>query len=315
MRPCEEYAALLDAYVDGELDAAGMDRVRSHLEDCPGCRAYVDDALAIRAAFPDVEDTEVPAGFAEAVSAAIRAGAAPQRKRHASWTKVLAPLAACCAIVLLLANLPGVGGDTLRATGEGASRNAAATEDEAASAPPEEAGGAAAEDTGEADAAAEDPAPSLYMAQQEPPETEGASGGAAGERSTAVRPAEAAVPEDAEAEDQLQPTVNAALVDPEEPEAGSQKGTDGSAALNALPADPETEDAGWFATLTVAPEQADAALDALPPEVPVSSDPDTGGTVYWLTAEQFADLLEQLGDPAYEAGGQGSMARVILLPA
>ena len=64
MKYCEDCAALLDLYVDGELSPDDMDRVRAHLETCSGCRAYVDDALAIRAAFPDVEDTEVPTGFA-----------------------------------------------------------------------------------------------------------------------------------------------------------------------------------------------------------------------------------------------------------
>ena len=86
MRPCDEYAALLDDYVDGELTPAEADRVRDHLTVCPGCRAYVDDALAIRAAFPDAEDTEVPEGFAEGVSAAIRAGAAPRRTRRGCST-------------------------------------------------------------------------------------------------------------------------------------------------------------------------------------------------------------------------------------
>ena len=52
MKCCEEYAALLDPFVDGELTPEEMERVREHLEDCPGCRAYVDDALAIRAGFP-----------------------------------------------------------------------------------------------------------------------------------------------------------------------------------------------------------------------------------------------------------------------
>lgn len=106
MNICEEYAALLDPYVDGELTAEEMLRVQEHLDGCPACRAYVDDALAIRAAFPGVEDTEVPEGFAEAVSAAIRAGAAPQKRRRPWWARSLAPLAACCAVVILLARMP-----------------------------------------------------------------------------------------------------------------------------------------------------------------------------------------------------------------
>ena len=47
-----ENTALLDAFVDGELTSEEMISVQSHLDECPECRAYVDDALAIRASFP-----------------------------------------------------------------------------------------------------------------------------------------------------------------------------------------------------------------------------------------------------------------------
>lgn len=76
MKYCEEYAALLDLFVDGELSGPEMAQVGDHLAKCPGCRAYVDDALAIRAGFPDVEETAVPEGFAESVMERIREDAA-----------------------------------------------------------------------------------------------------------------------------------------------------------------------------------------------------------------------------------------------
>ena len=135
MKYCEDCAALLDLYVDGELSPEDMDRVRSHLETCPGCRAYVDDALAIRAAFPDVEDTEVPTGFAESVMSAVQAAAqerpaAPQaKKRH--WGRVLLPLAACCAIVILLHGVTGSKNSPVEfATASSAADTAAITESE-----------------------------------------------------------------------------------------------------------------------------------------------------------------------------------------
>ena len=109
MKYCENFAALLDPFVDGELSPGEMARVQAHLDECPACRAYVDDALAIRASFPDAEDTPVPDGFAESVMARIRAEAAsqaeaaPQKKTSRPWLKALASLAACCAIVLLAA--------------------------------------------------------------------------------------------------------------------------------------------------------------------------------------------------------------------
>ena len=99
MDTCQEFAALLDLYVDGELPPAEAERVQAHLETCGVCRSYVDDIQAIRAAFPTIEDTPVPEGFADGVMAAIRAGKAPRKRRSAPrWARVALPLAACLAI-------------------------------------------------------------------------------------------------------------------------------------------------------------------------------------------------------------------------
>ena len=103
MKYCETFAALLDPFIDGELSPDEMARVQAHLNVCPACRAYVDDALAIRAAFPDAEDTALPEGFAESVMARVRAETTAQKKTTRPWLKALASLAACCAIVLLAA--------------------------------------------------------------------------------------------------------------------------------------------------------------------------------------------------------------------
>lgn len=131
MKYCDEFAALLDLYMDGELSPEEMARVQAHLDACPGCRAYVDDALAIRAAFPDVEETEVPEGFSDGVMAVIRAEAAPQRKRKAPWFKVVLPLAACLAIVVLVQNRPMESFSTTADTAAPASLELAETEEAA----------------------------------------------------------------------------------------------------------------------------------------------------------------------------------------
>ncbi len=107
MKYCEEYAALLDLFVDGELPPEDMARVREHLADCPGCQAYVDDALALRAGFPEVEATAVPEGFAGGVMERIQKAEMErwrQKKRRSvrRWAETLGALAACCALVILL---------------------------------------------------------------------------------------------------------------------------------------------------------------------------------------------------------------------
>ena len=101
MTHCKEFSALLDPYIDGELSPEETARVREHLHTCDGCRAYVQAALSIRDAFPEAEDTPVPDGFAAGVMAAIRADAAPRKRRRPRWAKTLLPLAACCAVVVL----------------------------------------------------------------------------------------------------------------------------------------------------------------------------------------------------------------------
>ena len=305
MRPCEEYAALLDAYVDGELIPEEMAQVRDHLETCPGCQAYVDDALAIRASFPDVEETQVPDGFAESVSAAIRAGAAPQRRRRPRWIRTAAPLAACCALAVLFSQLPGLlGGNSAVVRSEDT-----AAEAEVRESIPEE---RSVDDTG-ADAGAA--APHTYAAQREEGEAAVTAEGAEDVPENFLADA---APEDGAAPAEALPESSAA----EEGAAGDGAAASGDTVpksggqpmVNAALVSGEPEDGNWFATLTLTMDQAGSALEDLPPETPVSSDPDTGGTVYWLTAEQFTGLLEALGDPPYTAEGDGDLARVILLP-
>lgn len=107
---CKEYEALLDLFVDGELGAEELLRVQKHLEECPHCRAYADDAFAMSLAFPDAEETALPEGFHESVMTRIAAESAPVAKKsnQRRWWKTLAPMAAACFAVMLLANRGGV---------------------------------------------------------------------------------------------------------------------------------------------------------------------------------------------------------------
>lgn len=98
MKECTSFEALLDPFVDGELSPEEMARVQSHLDQCPGCRAYVDDALSIRAALGGWEETPVPEDFERQIMDAVRAH---PRRRRTPWKKVVLPLAACFAVAIL----------------------------------------------------------------------------------------------------------------------------------------------------------------------------------------------------------------------
>ena len=270
MKYCEDYAALLDLYVDGELSPEDMDRVRAHLETCPGCRAYVDDALAIRAAFPDVEDTEVPAGFAGGVMSAVQAAAqerpaAPQaKKRH--WGRVLLPLAACCAIVILLHGVTGSKNSPVEfATASSSATDTATTESESIAETEE--------------AAAEAPA--------ETPADGAADGGAAPETRVAFTTSDAGTCA----------SVNDQASSKALPETGVVEAPAGAAVPEAQAAEPEefgveaASSVSAFATLRLTTAQAG---ELLAEHTPVS---DADGVLcYELSREDYDALLAALAD-------------------
>ena len=295
MRPCDEYAALLDAYVDGELSPEEMMRVQAHLDSCPGCQAYVDDALAIRAAFPDVEETEVPDGFAESVSAAIRAGAAPQRKRRTPWAKVLAPLAACCAVVVLLAGLPAFGGDSARIASDTSEQETMETCTDPADEANQDSADAEIETDQEYAAQAETSTPSAEREALAPvPAVQPYTAAPKTETDTATQDPNAAVdgedpaPEEepTETEDSTEPSVNPSGVEPEETEA------------------PEEPDA-WveydnvvFAAVVCLPQDVvgDALTDYAGKPYSNVNHPEDGviGTGYAMTAEEAEHILRDI---------------------
>ena len=270
MKYCEDCAALLDLYVDGELSPEDMDRVRAHLETCPGCRAYVDDALAIRAAFPDVEDTEVPAGFAGGVMSAVQAAAqerpaAPQaKKRH--WGRVLLPLAACCAIVILLHGVTGSKNSPVEfATASSSATDTATTESESIAETEE--------------AAAEAPA--------ETPADGAADGGAAPETRVAFTTSDAGTCA----------SVNDQASSKALPETGVVEAPAGAAVPEAQAAEPEefgveaASSVSAFATLRLTTAQAG---ELLAEHAPVS---DADGVLcYELSREDYDALLAALAD-------------------
>ena len=104
MNVCVEYEALLDLYVDGELEAEQMIAVADHLDTCPACRAYADAAMAIRAEFPDEESIPLPEGFHERVMAAVHTDAAKAKAKRKRRYSMFAPLAAACLALMVAVN-------------------------------------------------------------------------------------------------------------------------------------------------------------------------------------------------------------------
>ena len=264
MKYCEEFAALLDSYVDGELSGEEAARMQAHLETCPGCRRYVDDALAIRAAFPEVEETEVPEGFAEGVMAAVREAEARRsggRRRVLYWRKVLLPLAACFVVVLVLRAVPGRGG-----------------------------GATPAMDTA-APAAVTDAAASLDLAEAAPSEAEAPQ--PAVPYSLAAEPApESGAETPAETDGGEDPAVRIASAPPavEADAGGNAADTDGA---QAVPTSGEEAPAA----LGIAPAAGGEEKNSTPAEAvaPRIVDGRTqSGRVVRLTAEEAGDLLADL---------------------
>lgn len=181
MKECEKYAALLDAFSEGDLFLEDMVQVQNHLMTCPDCQAYLEDLMAMRAAFPTVEETEVPEGFADRVMAAVAehprtaAPKAEPKKKNPVWRKVLVPLAACCAVVILLGRTAISGGSSKEAAVMSAQSRAETTEEcavaeECAAEEPKAKGSNPAETTEDA---AEAPAAAYDGAMKETaPETE-----------------------------------------------------------------------------------------------------------------------------------------------
>lgn len=281
MKYCDEYAALLDLYVDGELEAADMARVRDHLDICPGCQAYVDDALALRAAFPTAEETEVPDGFADNVMAAVRAAEKVPRKRR--WRQLAVSLAACCAIVALVRGVGFQGG--WKAESASPAMEAACTEAPAST----EAADTASDSTGvqslygasydnameivEADREPEVPEPAMRFTGQNAP-AEDAQQKAAPEEPAAA-PQVTAADEPAAAPEEL----DAALESPEEAAAWA-----------------EYENVVFAATARLTAEQAGNSLDGFAGR-PYSNalQPEITGTGYAMEQADFQRLLQELG--------------------
>lgn len=108
MRTCEEYEALISAFIDGALADEDRAELMAHMAECPACQAYFDDQIAIHDALADME-VKAPEGFADRVMAQVRQESrqAPVSEKQEKKTvpfplwRRYAAMAACCAIVAI----------------------------------------------------------------------------------------------------------------------------------------------------------------------------------------------------------------------
>lgn len=151
MRTCEEYEALISAFIDGALDEESRAELMEHMAGCPACQAYFDDQIAIHDALEGME-AQAPAGLTarvmEQVGREPRQAAAPEQAEKKTvafpyWRR-FAAMAACCALVALagfwaFGGQPDTGnvaadvaaGDASRGLAGGGASDAAAEDDSA----------------------------------------------------------------------------------------------------------------------------------------------------------------------------------------
>jgi anti-sigma factor RsiW len=120
MTACPDKAMLLEALLDGELDAVHAAEVEAHVAGCAGCRAALEDLTALRLMLrtPGVREP-APERLKARIAATIApAAAAANDDRPVSTLRRRAPLAAfggavgvaaCVALALIVTPMLGTG--------------------------------------------------------------------------------------------------------------------------------------------------------------------------------------------------------------
>lgn len=295
MNGCEDFLELLDSFLDGELPPDQMLRVQAHLDACPACRDYVDGALTLRAAFPSVEDADVPEGFAENVMERVRASALkPAALHRRRWMSAVAALAACCAIVILLRFGPvGMSG--------GLAENTARMEDTAESAVCEDTENVTEQDDGEVDdldATASVESGASYNTDEN---EEKNAGQTSSQNTSGVEPQLRSAPaEDSQKiQDHSDAGIPSAMSEPapdensSEPEASPQETAPAASPRETAPAAGPEESVGPLMAAVPAPASASAKtgeqVESFPPE---TRDVGLNDVDLILSQEEAGDLLD-----------------------
>ena len=96
---CRDLERRIDAYLDGELDAAAEAEVGAHLDECPDCRAQFGPLVSAVEALGELPELRAPAGLVEGAM-----GRLPERRAslaRAGWALGLAGAVATALIGLV----------------------------------------------------------------------------------------------------------------------------------------------------------------------------------------------------------------------
>ena len=87
----------IEALLDGELTGPEGDAVLAHLRDCPGCRSYYQQLLAMEQALRADTDP-VPEDLLPDIMGRVHATS--QRRRRQPWLRAAMGMAACLVVIL-----------------------------------------------------------------------------------------------------------------------------------------------------------------------------------------------------------------------
>lgn len=87
----------IEALLDGELVGPEQDAVLAHLRDCPGCRSYYRQLLAMEQALRADTDPVLDDLLPDIMN---RVHATPQHRRRSPWLRAVMGMAACLVVVL-----------------------------------------------------------------------------------------------------------------------------------------------------------------------------------------------------------------------
>lgn len=121
MRTCDEITEWISASLDGLLTADEQTALDEHIACCPACSALLEDLRALHAAAADWEDVPAPAGFADAVMAAIAAEetqgtgkvislSSAKKSARKTWKRWGLSAAAVAIVVLGAVSIPSLTG-------------------------------------------------------------------------------------------------------------------------------------------------------------------------------------------------------------